>query len=213
MTAMNLAMPALLFSVLSSSVNAASIDIDTRGFNGHTNGNDLVTAWNNQTSAINTNSVAEFNFYSPGINTINRLTAEFSMGSAGTWGFEAGLDAHYGAELYLDGSLIGERVDDLWWAHNWANSDVLRAPNHSIAAGTHSLALYWAESCCNGSSSMRFTTDGSNWQSLATANLDAASPAVLAAPAAVAEPLIVWLTGLSFAAFMLNHRKQKALTA
>jgi len=209
MKTINFAMSVLLFSLLSSNINAASIDIETMNFNRNTNGNDLESAWTSQSSTVNTHSISVFNSYRPGRYSINRLTAQFSLGSAVTWGFEAGLDAHYGAEIYLDDGLIGDRVDDLWWSGNWANSDVLSALNNGLTAGEHTLELYWAEACCNGASSMRFTTDGSTWQSLSVENLATASSATHAVP----EPLSVWLMSAGLVILMLNRRKQQVLIA
>ena len=64
--------------------------------------------------------------------------------------------------------------------------------------GTHTLDVYWAENCCNGYNSGRFSTDGQTWQTLTVANLNAA---------AVSEPSIIALFGLGLVGLGLVSRK------
>ncbi len=189
---------ALLFTATCTMANAATIEISTRSITGSINNNDFINSWNSQTSTINTSSISEFTAFYSGNNSISRLSVDFSTSQAGTWGFQAGLDAHYGAALYLDNTLIGNRVDDLWWSYNWNNTDVMNLLNNPVAAGDHTLDIYWAESCCNGYSSARFTTDGSNWQTLSTANL---------ASYAVPEPMTIALLSLGLVGVVAQRRK------
>ncbi|KZZ21026.1 hypothetical protein A3752_10015, partial [Oleiphilus sp. HI0081] len=148
---------------------------------------DFITSWTDQTSAINSLNISDFSGFFSGNNTISHLSISLTSAISGSWGIEAGLDAGYGAALYVDGSLIENRTDDLWWQYNWNNSDVLSG-TAGISAGSHTIDLYWAENCCNGYSSGRFTTDGgSTWQSLSVANIDAAT---------VSEPATLALFGL-----------------
>jgi hypothetical protein len=196
----------LLLTSLSININAATMEIATRNITNGINNADFISSWSNQSSTIITNSINDFNVFYSGIDSISHLSVDFTTSQAGTWGFEAGLDAHYGAALYIDNTLIGNRTDDLWWSYNWNSSGVMNLPNNPIAAGAHTLDIYWAESCCSGYNSARFTSDGTNWQSLSTANLD--TYAISAANNTVPEPMPVALLGLGLVGFIAKRHKQ-----
>ena len=190
---------ALLFTA-TCTAHAATINISTRAITSSIDNNDFISSWSSQSSAINTNSTSEFTAFYSGQNSISHLSVDFNTSQAGTWGFEAGLDAHYGAALYLDNTLLGNRVDDLWWSYNWNNADIMSSLNNPIVAGAHTLDIYWAESCCNGYNSAQFTTDGNNWQSLSTANLETYA-------ATVPEPTTIALLSLGLAGIAAKRRK------
>jgi len=184
-----------------ANANAAVMTIETRAINSGINNNDFISSWNNQTSSITTNTLSQFDMYQSGYNSISHLSVDFSTGQAGTWGFQAGLDAGHGAAFYLDGVLIGNRTDDLWWSTDWNNSDVLTVLGTTLTAGMHTLDMYWAENCCNGPSSVRFTADGNTWQSLSNDNLDTV--------AAVPVPSVAYLFALGMAGLVASRRKQQ----
>lgn len=178
----------LALSMLSLGASATIMSVETRSINNGINNTDFVSTWNNQTSAVTSTSLTEFSEYFSGNNTISHLSIDFSAAGTGSWTIQAGLDAGYGAALFVDGSLIENRTDDLWWSYNWNNSDVLSATS-AIASGSHTIDLYWAEGCCNGYSSGRFSTDnGANWQTLSVENINNAT--------AVSEPSTLALLGL-----------------
>lgn len=191
---------ALIFTLISAGVNASLITIESRGINSGIINTDFVTSWNNQTTAITSSPLNNFFQNYSGNNTINHLSVDFSVALSGSWGFQIGLDAGYGAAFYLDGALIENRTDDLWWAYNWASTDVMTSLDNIVTPGAHTLDFYWAENCCNGYSSARFTTDGANWLSLSTENIDAVS---------VPAPTTTLLLGLGLIGFVVNRRKQK----
>ncbi len=201
------AIATLLLTSLSINLNAATMEIATRNINNGIDNTNFISSWNNQSSPVTTNSISDFSHFYSGNNSLSHLSIDFNTSQAGNWGFEAGLDAHYGAALYLDNTLIGNRVDDLWWAYNWGSSDVMSLLNNPLSAGAHTLDIYWAESCCNGYSSARFTTDGSNWQALSTANLE--TYAISAPSNNVPEPMPIALLGLGLIGFIANRRKQQ----
>jgi hypothetical protein len=183
-----LASLALVFSLLSLSANSAVMTVETRGITSAINNSDFITTWNNQTSAINTTSLTEFSNYFARNNSISHLSINFSASTIGNWEIEAGLDAGYGAALFIDGALVENRTDNLWWSYNWNNSDVLKGSS-SLASGSHTIDLYWAEDCCNGYNSGRFSTDnGASWQVLSVENINNAT--------AVSEPGTLALLGL-----------------
>ena len=193
---------AVLTAAMSISVNASAslMSVETRTIDNVAaiNSNDFITSWNSQSSVIATNSIDAFEGYKTGNNTINHFSLNFTASAIGYWGFEAGLDAHYGAAVYFDGLLLANRSDDLWWSNNWANSDVIKGIGTDISVGNHLFEIYWAESCCNGPSSVRFSTDGENWDIVSKANIAAAVPA----PSALA------IFGIGLIAFGLRRKNK-----
>lgn len=174
--------------VMTNTGSSTNMTVDTRNITNAIDNTDFVTSWTNQSSAVNSTSLSVFDQYYAGNNSISRLTINFSTGGNGNWGIDAGVDAAYGAALYMDGVLIENRTQDLWWSYNWSNPAVLSA-NTAINTGAHTLDLYWAEACCNGYNSGRFTTDnGASWQALSVANIDRAT--------AVPEPGTLALLGI-----------------
>jgi len=185
----------LLLVFLSTNLHAATISVSTRGIDQGVDNSDFISTWGRQNSTITTTSLNDFVSFKSGKNSLSHLSVSFSTGDSNEWGFRAGLDAHYGAALYIDGQLITNRSDDLWWSNSWNHSDVMSILGNNLVSGAHMMDVYWGESCCNGSSSMQFTaTGGITWEALSVENLNAAAP--------VPEPLIVWLFAIGLAGLM-----------
>ena len=197
-----LALSAAAALILSSTASASLITLDSRSINATFDNTDFITSWTNQTSTVAHTELDEFDFYYSGNHTINLLTVDFDMNSTGSWGFDLGLDAGYGAAFYLDNNLVSNRTDDLWWTYNWNNSDVMHVLDNTLTAGAHSIEIYWAEKCCNGASSVNFTTDGISWQALSTENIDTA--------ASVPEPASLALFGLGLVGLSFSRMKKKS---
>lgn len=160
-------------TLLSVSAHAGLFTLESRQINAAIDDTDFVSSWNNQTSAISSSMLDSFTMKKTGNNTLNYLSFDFNLVSNDVWGFEAGLDAGYGAQLLIDGSTESNRTDNLWWNYNWNSSDVMRSHDIALSSGSHTFELYWAENCCNGASSLRFTTDGENWNDLTGENIAA----------------------------------------
>jgi hypothetical protein len=73
--------------------------------------------------------------------------------------------------------------------------------DNTLALGSHKVEIYWAEKCCNGASSAKFTTNGNDWQTLSVANIDAAS--------SVLEPASLALFSLGLVGLSLVRMKKK----
>ncbi|WP_250655434.1 CCXG family PEP-CTERM protein [Alkalimarinus coralli] len=196
------ALSAVAAFVFSSAVNASLITLDSRSIDAAIDDTDFVSSWANQASSVTRTELEVFESYRSGNHTINLLTIDFDMVSTGTWSFDLGLDAGYGAAFYLDDTLVSNRTDDLWWSYNWNHGDVMHVMDNTLTAGSHKIEIYWAEKCCNGASSAKFTTDGSNWLALSTDNIDAA--------ASVPEPASLALFSLGLVGLTLARTKKKS---
>lgn len=194
-----LTMMILACSFVNTAANASLITIDTRTITNGINNTDFLSSWNKQTSSINSASLDEFTMHQSGNNSISHLKLNFSNVLTATWGFQAGLDAAYGAAIYLDNVLLTNRTDDLWWGYNWGSADVVASIGNIITPGAHSLSIYWAEACCNGASSMQFSVDRSTWSPLSTKNINAV--------ASVSEPTSFLLFSLALMGFVVNRRR------
>ena len=179
-----------------SSAQATLITHDSRHIADPYNEDIPLDAWYALTSNIDSQVITEFVNVKTGQNKFNFLTIDFTMDFDGTWNLDAGLDAGYGASLYLDGLAVLQRTDDLWWSSNWNNSDVM-STSFDLSAGDHTIALLWAEGCCNGASSIRFSDNGGNdFSMLSVDNVNLAT---------VPEPTSLALFGLALFGLALRR--------
>lgn len=188
---------------LSAGVAAASSitydvrDISTPSFA------DYQAGWNAQSSAIASSNPAAFTNLLGLNNGYNHLSVSFDIGSVvagNSLQFQFAPDAGYGGALYIDGVLSSFAPTDLWWGYSWSNSaELLNASFANITQGSYTIDLYWAEGCCNGGQSARFSVGGGDWQELSVVNLDAL---------AVPEPASLALLGLALSGLALSRRKQ-----
>lgn len=179
---------ALIAALFGAQANAATITLDTRSLDTNPNAfGSMLDAYNGQSSTVTSRDLNQFWRKRIGNYSIAHLNISLDSDVTGTWLFDFGLDAGYGAELYVNGTQVEDRSDDLWWRYNWNNSDVLSGEG-DIEYGSNSIDLYFAENCCNGRSSGRFSNDGgASWWRLSVAELDAAT---------VTEPSTLLMLGL-----------------
>ena len=116
--------------------------------------------------------------------------------------FQFSPDAGLGGEIYFDGNLVERDTSNLWWGYSWnRSSELLSVLLDDVNSGSHVLDVYWAENCCNGGQSGRFSTDnGSSWLALSTDNLDAVG---------VPEPGSLLLLSLGIAGLTISRRKTR----
>lgn len=104
------------------------------------------------------------------------LTTSFQVAVAGTYTFQVGTDwGRGGAAALLDGttgSVLSERVitGDLWWNNSWSDPDVFTTTATFAVGDSVTLAWVGFEGCCGGSSTIRFSANGSVYQNLNSTN-------------------------------------------
>lgn len=172
---------------LAANVTASMITYETRKTTNGVDRSDYLASWGNQTSAIKSNERSGFNRVgASGRYRHSHLQVNFNLAnSSNDWAFQLAPDAGFGGSLYVNGALIDIKNDDLWWGLRWSRvNEILMGSNLSLNKGVNIIDAYWAEKCCDGRQSARFSADsGQNWKALTTDNLDAysaAEPASLA---------------------------------
>lgn len=104
------------------------------------------------------------------------MSTTFQAAVAGTYTFQVGTDwGRGGAAAVLDGNtgaVLSERIitSNVWWANDWNNASVFTT-SATLAVG-QSVTFGWVgfEDCCGGSSTVRFSVNGSAYQGLNQTN-------------------------------------------
>lgn len=124
--------------------------------------NGFKTYWDTNTLGLNAPDVIEVDTFKnirTGGYKLNLLSIEFDLPSHALFSVFGGLDAHYGADIYVDNELVFSKYVDLWWGENWNHRSVVELENTLLSAGQNVIDIFWAESCCNGPNSVRFSID------------------------------------------------------
>lgn len=102
---------------------------------------------------------------------------EVAPAEEGLWEFRYGADFGRGGALYIDDIALEEDWNnDLWWASNWNNADVLQG-SITLNAGYHKLEVIGFEGCCDGGITVQFKRPGGNWTTFTTNDIDIRSRA------------------------------------
>ncbi|NNL67152.1 MAG: hypothetical protein HKP30_12975 [Myxococcales bacterium] len=142
--------------------------------------------------------------YAPGNTTDYSvlMSVQLVAAQSGSYQFQAGVDwGRGGVAAVLDngtGATVSElvRTDDIWWAYDWNHSDVFVTGANLTAGESYTLAWIGFEGCCAGSSTIRFSYEGSPFTVLDTGSMGpyaavrAPGAAALLGAALVALPLL-----------------------
>jgi len=126
------------------------------------------------TNEVKSTTLDSFINIKSGNNPLSLLIIELGLTQNDNWSIEAGLDGGYGAAIYVNDKNAGEKLYDLWWRYNRDNSAVFSVDNIDLTAELNTIQTLWAEDCCNGSSSIRFSNNSREIVMLTTENLAAA---------------------------------------
>jgi hypothetical protein len=190
-------------AIASTSAMATFITYESRYTDNGVNRHDHRASWEMQTSAITMQQLSDFSRTpAPGSHHHSRLRVEFDAGHLANWRFQFAPDAGFGATLYVNDMLVDSNSQDMWWGYNWNRAhEILDSLGAEFTPGANVLDLYWAENCCNGGQSGRFSTNGGqDWMTLSVANLERA---------AVPEPGMLALMGTGVFGIALARRRRR----
>lgn len=196
----------LFILILSSHANASLVTLQSLDISRTFEYSDsFKTYWNTYALGINTPDVLEVDTFEnirTGGHKLNLLSIEFDLTSDTLFSVFAGLDAHYGAEIYIDDELVFSEYTDLWWSKNWNHRSVVTLEDTLLSAGQKVVEIFWAESCCNGPNSVMFSIDEVDPMYLNVSSLNLAT-------AEVSAPKSLAIMGLGlFGLIGLSSRKK-----
>ena len=201
-----------VLALVSLQASAALITYETRQTTSGVNQSDYQASWFNQGSSIVSQNLSAFtNVTAPSYNHHSHLQVNFEVGSAfasSDWAFQVAPDAGFGGSLFLNGVQLDIDSSDLWWGWNWNNiNELLTATGVDVAEDSHQLDVYWAEGCCNGGQSARFSYDnGQSWLALSVDNLNAVA-------VDVPEPSGIALLGMGLLGLAYMRKRQDKQSA
>lgn len=180
---------AALVLLLTTSVSqAAVIEYKFTAIDGTFDAGSSLLDYISNSSSVTASNVSSFDMVSSEIQSVSHISFDFDFSSLVEFTLFAGLDATYGAEIYVNGVNVLDTQEDLWWKRNWSNADVQSVNATSI--GVTTIDIVWAEECCGGQSSIAFSSDllGGDLLILNDANIQALNTASGSNAAAVHEP-------------------------
>ena len=191
----------LFLCLIANSAFANLISLETRDLTGTFDQSDMLVYWNSL-DAGTVQTLSDLDNFQTGRNNINMVTIDIRVLSSTRWDLDIALDAGLGAEVYVDGTQVAKRTDDLWWGMNWDHGDVIGLDDLSLSFGLHEIVILWAERCCDGPNSVRLFDQGSDqFASVSNASIAAATAAE------VSEPATLALFGFSVVGLMALRRR------
>ncbi len=132
-----------------------------------------------------------------------KSSINFGLSAAGTYSFRAGVDFGNGGAVFLDGQAVDYKTSDMWWAHDYANTNsVFSVSNKALSAGNHTLTIYGLEGCCDGGQQVQFSANGGAFQSFSANTLQMA-------PVPEPETYAMMLGGLGVMGAVARRRRNK----
>ncbi|CAA0357963.1 exported hypothetical protein [Alteromonas infernus] len=115
---------ALLLALTTSVSHAALIEYKYTGIDSTFDASSSLLDYINNSSSATTSNASAFDMVNSETQSVSHISFEFDFSSLVQFTLFAGLDAFYGAEIYVNGSNVLDTEDDLWWRKTWTNSDV-----------------------------------------------------------------------------------------
>jgi len=149
---------AALFFAASFGANAALVTVQSADIDRSFTVTDLAAYWANITPSTPQMITLPTGFLFNGSgnnNSIYKLTATFTEDEGSLVSFDAGLDAGYGAEVFVNGQLVFNTESNLWWSRNWNSNAVISLVDLYFGPGQNVIEVYWAEDGNSGGNSFR----------------------------------------------------------
>ena len=176
---------AVLFFAVSFAANAAIITVQSADIDDLFTETDLAAYWDSITPSTSQTITLPTGYLFNGSgnnNSIYKLTATFTEDEGSVVNFDAGLDAGYGAEVFVNGQRVFNTESNLWWTRNWNSSAVISLVDLYFGPGENIIEVFWAEDGNSGGNSFR-------------ANVRVSAPAILS------------IFGLGLAGLVFTRRK------
>jgi len=135
-----------------------------------------------------------------------RYDVIFSSADSGAWNFRIGPDFGNGGAVFLDGTLMGFKTNDMWWSGSYASTTQDFEFLASLTTGNHLLQIYGLENCCDGNQQAQFLTPGGTAYT-SFSSTDGHNPNAIPEPGSL--PLIMG-AGLALAGWQRRFRQQQA---
>lgn len=128
-----------------------------------------------------------------------KSTIDFGLSSAGSYSFRAGVDFGKGGAVFLDGTAVDLKTNDMWWEGNYGNSSqYFQVSGAALSAGNHTLTIYGLEGCCDGGQQVQFAKAGEGYQTFTADTL---------APVPEPETYAMLLGGLAMLGAVARRRR------
>ncbi|MCP5041755.1 MAG: PEP-CTERM sorting domain-containing protein [bacterium] len=140
------------------------------------------------------------------------ITTSFTVAVTGSYTFQVGTDWGRGgssiATELSSGTVLDEFVtaNDIWWANDWANPDVLETVLTLQQGESYSLGWVGFEGCCGGNVTFRFSVDGNPFVVLDDTNFASYENPP---PTPTPEPGSAALLGAGLAGLSTLHRHRR----
>jgi hypothetical protein len=149
----------LLLLAVSMNTNAALITLSSTDIGSDFDINSSLKNYIENSSSVVSNNITSFDMVPTLKNSVMKLTFRVDLDSALDIDIFAGLDAGLGAEVFVNGDIQFDSMNNFWWKKSWANSNVISLFGQTFDAGMNVVDIYWAENCCGGFSSVSFDAD------------------------------------------------------
>jgi hypothetical protein len=114
------------------------------------------------------NAITHQGLFGGNSNYAMKTTVKFGVASAGLWSFRAGVDFGLGGAMFLDGTAVDFKANDMWWNGNYNTASQYFAVTSALSAGNHVLTILGFEGCCDGGEQVQFKENTGVFASFAT---------------------------------------------